>query len=59
MNNTTTSKPITKYVTLKVTYNSFYVDSPEKWDWNEIVDVGPDENVEVIAWGIDPWTAKS
>lgn len=48
MNNTRTSKPITKYVTLKVTYNSFYIDGPETWDWNEIVDVCPGENIEVV-----------
>lgn len=43
------SKPITKFVTLKVTYNSYYIDSPETWDWNAIVDVGPDENIEIIS----------
>lgn len=48
---TNTSKPITKYVLLKVTYNSFYVESPETWDWNELVDSAPDENVEVIQVG--------
>jgi hypothetical protein len=46
---TETSKPITRYVTLKVTYNSFFVESPETWNWNELVDCGPDENVEVIS----------
>lgn len=42
------SKPVTRYVLLKVTYNSFYVDSPESWDWNNIVDCSADENVECI-----------
>lgn len=41
-------KPVTKYVVLKITYNSFYVESPESWDWNDLVESGPDENVEVI-----------
>lgn len=43
------SKPITKYVVLKVTYNSFYINGPETWDWNELIDNGPDENAEVIS----------
>ena len=43
------SKPITKYVVLKVTYNSFFVESPETWDWNELIDSAPDENVEVVS----------
>ena len=43
------SKPITKYVTLKVTYNSYYMESPETWDWNELVDTAPDENIEVFS----------
>lgn len=46
---TENSKPITKYVTLKVTYNSFFVESPETWDWNELVDTAPDENIEIIS----------
>lgn len=44
-----TSKPITKYVVLKVTYNSYFVESPDTWDWNELVDCGPDENVEIFS----------
>jgi hypothetical protein len=43
------SKPVTKYVVLKVTYNSFFVESPETWDWNELVSVAPDENIEVVS----------
>lgn len=46
---TENSKPVTKYVVLKVTYNSFFVESPETWDWNELIDNGPDENAEVIS----------
>lgn len=42
------SKPLTKYVVLKVTYNSYYIESPETWDWNSMVDNGPDENIEII-----------
>lgn len=42
------SKPVTKYVLLKVTYNSFYVESPETWDWNNIVDSSADEKVECV-----------
>lgn len=43
------SKPITKYITLKVTYNSYHMESPETWDWNELVDTAPDENIEVFS----------
>jgi len=43
------TKPVTKIVTLKITYNSFYVESPETWDWNSLVDCSYDENVEVIS----------
>lgn len=43
------SKPVTKYVVLKVTYNSFYVESPESWDWNTLLDCGGDENAEVVS----------
>lgn len=46
---TENSKPITKYVVLKVTYNSYFVESPETWDWNNLIDSGSDENVEVIS----------
>ena len=45
---TENSKPVTKYVTLKVTYNSFYVESPETWDWNELINSSNDENAEVV-----------
>ena len=44
----TKCKPVTKYVTLKVTYNSYYVESPEIWDWNDLVSCDPGENVEVV-----------
>lgn len=44
-----TSKPITKYVLLKVTYNSYYMESPETWDWNQLIDSASDENVEIIS----------
>lgn len=43
------SKPVTKIVTLKVTYNSFFVESPETWDWNSLVDCGPDENIDILS----------
>jgi hypothetical protein len=43
------SKPITKYVVLKVTYNSFFVEPPESWNWNELVGSGPDEDVSIIS----------
>ena len=46
---TENSKPITKYVVLKVTYNSYFVESPETWDWNNLIDNGADENAEVIS----------
>ena len=46
---TDNSKPVTKYVVLKVTYNSFFVESPETWDWNELVDTAPDENIEIVS----------
>ena len=43
------SKPVTKYVVLKVTYNSYYVESPETWDWNTLVDCGLDEEVQMMS----------
>jgi hypothetical protein len=43
------SKPITKYVTLKVVYNSYYVESPETWDWNELVGCDSNENVSIVS----------
>lgn len=43
------SKPITKYVVLKVTYNSFFVESPESWDWNELVGCMPDEDISIVS----------
>jgi len=43
------SKPITKYVVLKITYNSYYVESPETWDWNTLLDCGGDENAELVS----------
>ena len=46
---TENSKPVTKYVVLKVTYNSFFVESPETWDWNELVDTAPDETIEIVS----------
>ena len=46
---TENSKPVTKYVILKVTYNSYYVESPETWDWNDLVDCGMDEDVELLS----------
>lgn len=45
---TENSKPVTKYVLLKVTYNSFYMESPETWDWNQLIDSASDENVECL-----------
>jgi len=52
--NDSDSKPVTKYVVLKVTYNSFYVDSPDTWNWNNLVDCSHDENVEIISCGDFP-----
>ena len=48
------SKPVTKYVVLRVTYNSFFVEPPDTWDWNELVDTAPDENIEIISCGDFP-----
>ena len=48
------SKPVTKFVTLKVTYNSYYIESPDSWDWNKLVDCSPDENIELISCGDFP-----
>lgn len=41
-------KPITKYITLKVTYNSYYVESPETWDWNQLIEAKEGESIEII-----------
>lgn len=46
---TENSKPVTKYVVLKVTYNSYLVESPETWDWNKLVDTNPDEDIEIVS----------
>ena len=43
------SKPITKYVVLKITYNSYFVESPETWDWNALIDIGPDEDISILS----------
>ena len=43
------SKPVTKYVVLKITYNSDFVESPETWDWNTLIDSGADEYAEVMS----------
>jgi len=43
------SKPVTKYVVLKITYNSYFVESPETWDWNTLIDSGADEYAEVMS----------
>ncbi len=43
------SKPVTKYVVLKVTYNSYYIEGPETWDWNALVDIGPDEDISIVS----------
>lgn len=43
------SKPITKYVTLKVTYNSFFMEGPETWDWNALIDCAPDEDISIVS----------
>lgn len=48
MSDNINSKPVTKYVILKVTYNSYYSESPETWDWNEMLNNDTDENAEVI-----------
>ena len=42
------SKPVTKHVVLKITYNSYYHENPETWDWNQLIESGADENVELI-----------
>jgi hypothetical protein len=43
------SKPVTKYVILKVVYNSYYSESPETWDWNELIGNGPNESAEIVS----------
>lgn len=43
------NKPVTKYVTLKVVYNSYYIESPETWDWNELVKCDPNESVSIVS----------
>jgi hypothetical protein len=46
---TENSKPVTKYVVLKVTYNSYYIEGPETWDWNALIDIGPDEDISILS----------
>jgi len=52
------SKPVTKYVLLKVTYNSYYMESPETWDWNELIESASDENVECVSVSDVPTTQE-
>lgn len=49
MTTLTNSKPVTKFVLLKVTYNSYYIESPETWDWNQLIDSSSDENAEIVS----------
>lgn len=44
-------KPVTKYVLLKLTYNSFTMAPPDEWDWNELIESGPGENIEFVNMG--------
>lgn len=46
---TNTNKPITKYVVLKVTYNSYYHEPPSSWDWGKLIDLDPNETVEIVS----------
>lgn len=43
------SKPVTKYVVLKVVYNSYYAEPPETWDWNELIGCDPTEEVSIVS----------
>lgn len=42
------TNPKTKYVVLKVTYDAYFHEPPDSWDWNELISSGQDENVEII-----------
>lgn len=41
-------RPVTKFVVLKVTYNAYSVEPPDTWDWNELIEAGPGEKVELV-----------
>ncbi len=38
----------TERLIIEVTYNEMEHDSPVYWDWNQLCDSGPDENVQVL-----------
>lgn len=42
------TNPKTKYILLKVTYDSYFHEPPETWDWNQLIESGQDENVEIV-----------
>jgi len=35
-------------ITLEITYDEKNVVHPQEWDWNSLVDVGPNDNIEVV-----------
>lgn len=43
------NKPITKYVILRVTYDSFIHEPPRTWDWNNLAEIKEGENIELIS----------
>jgi hypothetical protein len=36
-------------VVLDITYDPNQSDSPAHWDWNDILDLGPDEEVKMVS----------
>ena len=37
----------TTFITLRITCDDTYKDPPQMWAWAELIDIGPDESVEV------------
>lgn len=36
------------FITLEITYDEKNVIHPEKWDWNTLVDINPNDNIRVV-----------
>lgn len=52
-------KIVTKYVLLKVNYDSFIHEPPSTWDWGALLEVSGNESVSIVRISeCDPVTAN-
>lgn len=35
-------------ITLEITYDETYADPPMRWDWPELLGIGPPESVKIV-----------